>query len=604
MVRLFALLQFLLTPQVFANVVEADHIKVRVIASAPLDLSKPTQIGVHYVLDPEWHIYWKNPGDSGAAPKFKGIDIDVVGTQWPYPKRIPVTELTNYGYDQEAVIFVDLANGKKEPKLKLEWLVCKIDCIPGFATFPLDDEHVYIDKPLIDQFKERVPGVTTWKADFVSEDDTHFEFELGPPAGLDVASLASLQIFPFNGERFLTLSPKITIDGAKFKVSVPLSKNAQPDLKPKSFTVVATTTSGSTEAFDLTITPSAPDENLLAVLLFAFLGGLILNLMPCVLPVLFLKGFSFLKSQDKSAIRKSSWLYTAGVLVSFLLIGGALLAMRFAGQSIGWGFQLQNPYIVGSLALLFVVMGLSFLDLVAIEKLVPSKLMNMGSHKAFNSDFGTGVLAVIVASPCTAPFMGTALGLTLLLPPLPSLGIFLALGAGLAAPVPVLAHWPWLVNKMPRSGNWMVTFKKILSIPLFATAAWLVWVLALQTGFNQSEDQGAWNTYSTAQLQEQRKSSHVFIDFTAAWCITCQVNKRAVLNTDEIQNLFKEQEVYLFKADWTNYDKEITEALAGFQRNSVPLYVYYRRSEDKATLLPELLTKDDIYQLFEKRGSK
>lgn len=575
------------------------------ISAEPVDLEKSSRIGIHYQMDPEWHIYWKNPGDSGAAPKFNLEGGEITKIHWPFPKRIPVSSLTNYGYEKEVVIYLDLKLNSESPKLNLEWLVCKVDCVPGFGTFDLKVDKIFIESELYERFKQRWPSQKSeWTSEFRLQDKESFVFDLSPPTNESISSFSNIFIFPEDGTHFLTAAPQTTIEGQRLVARMPISTNANLVQKAHRFTVVSEKSDQEKTSFTVEVSSKTHISQYLLGLLLAFIGGLILNLMPCVFPVLFLKGYSFLKSSEQKKIRYSSWLYTAGVLFSFLIIGGLLIGLKALGHSVGWGFQLQNPYVLMVLIVLFFLMALSFLDVVNIEKLIPSSIYNLDQSKYFSGDFGTGVLAVVVASPCTAPFMGTALGLTLVLPAHLSLLIFLSIGAGLATPVPLLAHWPWLINKLPKSGPWLGKLKKVMAIPLFLTCAWLVWVFVQSKQVNGGAFDENWTAFEPSVVEMQRDKTSVFIDFTAAWCITCQVNKKTVLNTEEIQKLFSKENVYLVKADWTNYNKEITQALAGFGRNSVPLYVYYRKAEREPVILPELLTKKDIYKLFSQGDSK
>lgn len=587
--------------QAQAKVVQRDHAQVRLISETVFQTQGRVRLGVHYKLDPEWHIYWKNPGDSGAAPKFELSGGQIVNIDWPYPKRIPVSNLTNFGYEEEAVVFLDV-NFTEGPKLlDLEWLVCQVECIPGFATFDLQKDTVTVEPELFQKFTDLLPvSSTDWTFDFVSQNEKTFDFQISPPTGQTLSQIKNLFVFPDDGNNFGTKTPKSQITEESLLLQVPRSANARPQTTVHSFTVVVQDESDRWTALEATIAQDVSSESFLWGLLLALMGGLILNLMPCVFPVIFLKGYGFLKDPDKSKVRRSSWLYTVGVLLSFAVIGGVLLILRSLGHSIGWGFQLQNLYVLGFLILLFVVMALSFLDIVSFEKILPSSISRVSNSKWFSGDVGTGVLAVIVASPCTAPFMGTALGLTLLLSPIESLFIFLCLGLGLALPVPLLAHWPWLIERLPKSGPWLVKLKKAMSIPLLLTAVWLIWVFVQSATPTQDHFSENWHSFEPTKIKIEKQQRSVFVDFTAAWCITCQVNKQAVLNTAEIQQLFEKHNVYLVRADWTNHNPKITKALARFQRNSVPLYVFYEKGNESPIILNELLTKKDIQKLFKR----
>jgi thiol:disulfide interchange protein DsbD len=406
-------------------------------------------------------------------------------------------------------------------------------------------------------------------------------------------------------------------------------------------------------------------------LVFAFAGGLLLNLMPCVFPVISVKilGFAEQADEDDSSIRRHGMLFGAGVLTSMWVLAGVLLAVRAAGSQVGWGFQLQSPTFVALMALLFFGIGLNLLGVFEVG----TRLMNLGGQLQSQTPndgslgaFLTGVLATIVATPCTAPFMGAALGLALTLSTFGAVLIFTALGVGMAVPYVGLSMAPGLLQKLPEPGAWMETLKQFFSFPMFATTIWLVWVFGQQAGNGgvamllfgllllgmaawvvhrwsapqlsspvtlltrglvttmivgavaagvigagygrttsasttettaeeATEESSSWMEYSPSKVEEMRKEGRpVFVDFTAAWCLTCQVNERTVLNTDEVQDAFQERNVALIKADWTNRDPQITEALESHGRSGVPVYVLYPGDGSGPTLLPEVLTQDIV----------
>jgi thiol:disulfide interchange protein len=393
---------------------------------------------------------------------------------------------------------------------------------------------------------------------------------------------------------------------------------------------------------------SGTGETLLMMLALAFLGGAILNLMPCVFPILSLKVLSFARSTDHDR-HLHSWLYTAGVIASFVLVAGLLIVLQQAGSAIGWGFQLQSPGFVIALAYLFIAMGLSLSGVIAMG----GNLMNTGSGLAnrggLSGSFFTGVLAVVVASPCTAPFMGTALGFAASQPPQIALLIFAALGAGMAAPLLLFSYSGAARAMMPKPGPWMETLKQFLAFPLYATALWLFWVAGRQTGVNTmtvalagalalalglwlwsdsharrilailcllgaaglgsmrgldggnsggtalANDHIAWSEEQVAALRAAGKP--VFVDVTADWCITCIANETAVLFTDDIERAFAEHGVAYVVADWTNQDADIAALLKKHGRNGIPLYLAYTPDSDEPPLiLPQVLTKNTVLE--------
>lgn len=377
------------------------------------------------------------------------------------------------------------------------------------------------------------------------------------------------------------------------------------------------------------------------VLLFAVLGGLILNLMPCVFPVLSIKALSLTTSHLNTHGRHLHGLaYTLGIVLSFIAIAAALLVLRASGEALGWGFQLQSPLFIGALVYLFVVMGLSFSGFFYIG----TRLMNLGQAatqgQSLQSSFMTGVLATIVASPCTAPFMGSAVGVALTQPGIISLLIFAALGLGMALPFLLLSWWPTLSRLLPKPGPWMETFKQFLAFPLYLSATWLLWVLGRQTDINivaavvvgviliifaiwithnrahhplrlavcvaalilavaipisslKNKDQPKlWEAFSTTRLNELRQENRrVFVNLTADWCITCLANEKIALSSDVVKNAFRDNQVSYLKGDWTNYDVEITNFLNQHGRSGVPLYLFYEKGSSTPKILPQLLTE-------------
>jgi thiol:disulfide interchange protein DsbD len=403
---------------------------------------------------------------------------------------------------------------------------------------------------------------------------------------------------------------------------------------------------------------------LLLALVFAFAGGVILNLMPCVFPVLSVKVLGFVEQagQDPARARNHGLIFGAGVVVAFWILAALLLALRAGGESLGWGFQLQSPTIVALLALLLFGLGLSLSGLFDIG-LGLTRLGAAGAGRGYGDSFLTGGLAVLVATPCTAPFMGAALGFALVQPPLAGMAVFTALALGLAAPYVVLASVPGLLRRLPRPGAWMETFKQLLAFPLYATVVWLVWVFGQQVGINAVAvlllgmtllafaawlagrtgssraamvrtaavllalvaagvsvfgsravaaspealaTSSAWEPWSETRVAELRAEGRpVFVDFTAAWCLSCQVNERVALSSASVRSAFAAADVALLKADWTSRDAEIAAALEGFGRSGVPLYVLYPADPAGAPeLLPALLSPGTVVEAVERAAAR
>lgn len=392
--------------------------------------------------------------------------------------------------------------------------------------------------------------------------------------------------------------------------------------------------------------PPLATGNLIVMMLFALLGGVILNLMPCVFPVLSIKALSLTTTHlSKHGKHLHGLAYTLGIVISFMAIAALLMMLRRAGEGIGWGFQLQSPIFVGLLVYLFVLMGLSFSGVFTMG----TRLMNIGQSTteghSLSSSFMTGMLATVVASPCTAPFMGTALGFALAQPIWIAMSVFIALGLGMALPLLLLSWWPGMAEKMPRPGAWMERFKEFLAFPLFLTAAWLLWVLGRQTSSdtvaalisgvvlilfalwilkirksaltiitaliattlalilpwqthnNEDNSTTFWEPYSETKLQLLRaKEEPVFVNMTADWCITCLANEKLALSSDRFLTFLQQEEITYLKGDWTNYNPEITRLLNKHNRSGVPLYLFYPRGTGNPHILPQLLTENIVIE--------
>ena len=658
-----------------AESARADHVEAELIAENTA--LKPGENWVALRLKPDegWHTYWKNPGDTGIPTQLKWTlpkDVTAGAIQWPYPQLHKLGELAYFGYGEETLHLVQITLPANWPstrqvdlKAEAKWLVCADVCIPGKAELSLilpASASPTVDDRWIKAFanaRERLPIDAPWKSQF-STDGGDFSLSI------DGAKLegAQLSYFPYASDLLSSATAqRIAFDPNGLRLSQKLSQYFV-SAPAKAEGVLVVEQSGKTQAYELKSAPgavaivkisspvsaakAAAPITLPLVLLFAVLGGLILNLMPCVFPVLSLKAISVMQNRghETKQQRGHALAYTAGVVLSCGAVAVTLLALRAGGQAIGWGFQLQSPIFVGLLAYLMFALGLSMSGAVEFG----TRLMGVGQSltqgSGYGSSFFTGVLATIVASPCTAPFMGTALGYAITQPPLLSLSVFLALGLGLALPFLLLGFFPRLAAFLPRPGAWMETFKQVMAYPLYLTVVWLIWVLAHQTSVD-----GAgvamiglvlvafalwlWNrtgvlskilkiaalagalallahpllkstpttvasnpeqssVYSEERLQQLRAKGHtVFVDFTADWCITCKVNEQAVLKTQRIQEAFAANNVTTLVGDWTRADPAITKVLEQFGRSGVPLYlVYVNGGEPK--LLPQILTADTV----------
>ncbi len=619
-----------------------------------------------------WHTYWKNPGDAGLATTIRWeLDegIETGPLLWPTPNAYWEGELTTYGFGEEHHLLtrVSVADGAPNDALityKARWLVCKDICIPestqgSLTVAQLRNGNTDQAADVLVQALQAIPETLPQSGHFQVTDHTIETWIPLPEHWL--ASASNPQWFIAQGDtvdhatdsRWWKAANGVVHSQAKhvdFNASESLSGVLRFHADGQERALAVQLKSGAVPAQrEIWHTPDnqAPSQSLWLILLMAFVGGLILNLMPCVFPVLSLKAMNLARTGSLSEKRKESLAYTAGVVLSFLVIAASLLALRAGGAALGWGFQLQNPVVVGALASLMLVLGLALLGWSQIGMGLMGTGQSLTQQSGLRGAFFTGVLAVVVASPCSAPFMGSALGFAVLQPAPIALSIFAALGLGLAAPLAALPWVPGIAHRLPKPGPWMESVKHWMALPMLLTAVWLFWVLWRQTGLlglaaasaaaimiaigmrrkpGQSAAMGwqkalvvlggcllltpaalspqspsshdvqwqAWSQESVAQAQAENRL--VFVDFTADWCLSCIANERAVLNSQRIQALFENHDVLLLKADWTQYDPAITEALAQYGRNGVPLYLLYPRGGAAAKVLPQILSRNIVEQ--------
>jgi thiol:disulfide interchange protein DsbD len=579
----------------------------------------PIAAGVTFTMPEHWHIYWQNPGDSGIPTRLtwttpEGITAGDIA--WPAPERLTMADLVNYGYSNVVTLPVTLQQNRDgitgEISVKAAWLVCRDICIPESATLTAPLQANSAAATTLSAARAAAPTPFAGTASFTMH-EKQVTLAITPDAPWGTISDA----------RFSPLDDGIM-------ANYPAGSYAQTD-GTLTFTlprgtadpiaawrgVVHVTADGKTTAWELTATNTQPlaaatadspapamaapaPTSFIAALLLAFLGGLILNIMPCVLPILALKALALSKKAQasRSAALAQGISYTAGVVASFLLIAGVMLALKATGAAIGWGFQLQNVGFVAFLAAVMLMVSANLLGLFELPVLFGSRATGVNEDKLGGSFF-TGVLAVLVATPCTAPFMATAIGTTLSLPPAQALVVFAALGLGMAAPFLLISIWPAARRLLPKPGAWMHRFKQILAIPMLATAAWLLFVLLQLLSPTPMEVRAGHEPYSAARLSELRAAKQpVFVDATAAWCLSCKVNERVALKPAEMQQFFRDRNITMLVADWTASDPAITDYLAQFGRNGVPLYVYYP-PDGEPVVLPQVLSPSIVREAIE-----
>lgn len=581
-----------------------------VIDAARIEKDQPFFAGVTFTLPPHWHIYWQNAGDSGIAPTLawtlpEGLKAEAI--HWPVPQAIEVGGLVNYGYEREVTLLAPVAPTRGditgEMTVTAKWLVCRDICIPETATLRTMLPAQTADAPaVIEQTLAQLPqSAHPITAHYVIGDGkVTLAFNAIPGTGATTAarffpaedgiiSNSAPQSLRVEGEHAITLTTArgSTEPLAILKGVLQVTRNG----KTASYAVDALGDAAVAQAVAASAPPAAQTTGLLAALVLAFLGGLTLNIMPCVLPILALKALAVAKKANASrrvaALQGAS--YTGGVVLSFLLIASGMLALKASGQAIGWGFQLQNPWFVGALGGIMLLVAANLLGWFELPVLFGEKATGV-DDSTLRGSFLTGVLAVLVATPCTAPFMATALGATLTLPAAQALLVFASLGVGMAAPFLLISLWPAARRLLPKPGAWMHRFKQLLALPMLATAAWLFWVLVQLLSPALVAEGAAWQPYSPAKLEALRKSgTPVLVDATASWCITCKINERVALKPEPMQRFFREQNVTLLVADWTQSDPDITAWLTSFGRNGVPLVVYYPPHAEPV-VLPQILT--------------
>jgi thiol:disulfide interchange protein len=646
---------------------------------------EPFTVGIKLSMKEHWHTYWRNPGDSGEPTQvtWKLPRGFVAGDlEWPAPSLIRVGPVASFGYEGDAILLAriappsDLRSGTTvNLAADIAYIVCEKICIPGEASvslsLPVSAKSAVPANPLFDAARSKLPQPSPWRATFSAEEKA---ITLSLREGVQGDAIRAAQFFPYDNSLIDNAAQQVLrTDGQNTQISIERSQISKSiPQRIDGVLVLAEDVGGTTasHAFVFEATPSAGRATgeggmtLLYAMISALIAGVILNLMPCVFPVLSIKILHLTEHRGETPrrVRLHGMAYALGVLACFTILAGVLHGLRAAGAEVGWGFQLQSPLVVASLAFILFALGLSLSGILTIgaslTRVGGSRLLQQGG---LSGSFFAGALATVVATPCTAPFMGASIGFALTQPFAVGLAVFLALGLGLALPFLILAFVPGLQRLLPRPGRWMETLKQLLAFPLYATVAWLIWVLSFQVGSTGLLAAlaglvliafGAW-AYSASQglsavpsrafqgvaacavigvialavvigrtspiepnaevassagseaFSDQKlrallaSGEPVFVNMTAAWCITCLVNERTALSTGAVREAFASKRVTYLKGDWTNRNPEITRVLAKFGRSGVPLYVLYH-GNNEPVLLPQILTQSLVLEALEK----
>lgn len=668
--------------------VKAEHLTAEMTSLRPqLAAGGTVEAGLVLTMEEHWHVYWSNAGDSGEPPKITwtlpaGITADPM--QFPPPQRLPLGPLMDFGYETQVAfpVLLHAAAGMKPGKVhldaKVSWLVCAAQCLPGKAHLGLDVDVVpgpLPDPPLVGALGAAIKSLPQPLPASMSAS------AVGGPKALAVTvktgtEQKDVEFYPFDQDQIENAAPQ-AVEQTRDGVRVVLTRATDATELPKTLHGLLELDGGKAYELSVPVVPGAvapaastaskasasgaaaggSDVTLLGELALAFVGGLLLNLMPCVFPVLFLKGLALVNSsgETKQHQRLHGLIYTSGILVSFWAVVGVLLVLRAGGRQIGWGFQLQSPGFVAILAALVFFLALSLAGQFEIGLSLTSAGGSLAQKQGFAGSFFTGVLATVVATPCMGPFLGAAIGFALAQSILTTFLIFTALALGLALPYLLLTLQPRWTSILPRPGAWMEVLKQLTAVPLFATAIWLTWVYGqLYTGTTSADglnrmatlllsflvlaiagwalgrwparwgsgiaavalivlalalplrpasvEAEAWQPWTPETFAAARASGDpVFVDFTAAWCLSCKVNEAAVLRSSDVESKLAKGHFRLLKADWTQYDPKITAQLASVNRSGVPTYIIYPAGKaSNPDVLPELLTRDLVSKAIDK----
>lgn len=567
-----------------------------------------------------WHTYWINPGDAGEGISIdwntpNGVDISKLN--FPIPQKITYENLTDYGYKNQAIYTAtvtvddDYDGDTLTLNGKAYMLVCNDICIPEEASVTLSmpvqkDNAVKTNQSIFNRANAAMPIRVDWNANIMIDGDDA-ALVITPPVELH-NQFTEVTLFPFDWGVIDNGAQAISDIGDN-KITITQTKGDRSLLEMPQTHFLVQTANDTYLVNAYSSINVGLGANLILILIFAFLGGLILNLMPCVFPILSMKALSLVQMSgyERRHAQLSGIAYTIGVILSLLLVAGLLIFLKSTGARIGWGFQLQNPFLIFGLFTLFVAVALNLWGVFNVGGRFASIGSKMTSGNTVKSSFFTGVLAMVVATPCTAPFMATAIGFALTQNAFISLIIFAILGFGLAFPYLLLCFVPQTQKILPKPGPWMTTFKKILAIPMALSAIWLLWVFAQQTNImgGSHSNTAPFTRAGLIQILNDNPNKPVFVNMTAAWCITCLVNEKTSLSSTSVKKAFDNVSVIYVKGDWTNRNAEIAAYLNEFDRDGVPLYVYYgvangKGMRDEPIVLPQILTPSIIKNTIEK----
>lgn len=611
---------------------ETDKVKVELITDAEKANSNELHALVKLTMKNDWHTYWKNPGDSGEKTKIlwnMPSNYEAVLINQTAPETFSTEDIVQFGYGNVAYFYYKVlsdTNFQEPLELSAEWLACKDECVPEKIEIELNlanQPNLLNDDKFMNELEKAIfsfPQNIGLKGKYQITDDGLMWINADLPKSI-------IKLIDEN-TRFITNKEEIIYNSAPQKIgyngenSISILADTEENIddnlegvfiiKDKAFEIVLTPQENLEIYPEIYQTNTNKPENILWIFAMAFIGGLILNFMPCIFPILTIKAISLAQSVNNAReSRIEAIMYFLGVVISFLTIAAILAILRIQGEKIGWGFQLQSPIFITIMIVIFFVIFLLLLDIITFNNPIKSveiqgiKTIQSKSSKwqKRSSAFATGLFSVLIASPCTAPFMGIAIGYTLAKPLYIYFPVFAALSIGYALPFTMVGFFPKYIQKiLPKPGRWMIILKKIFAIPILITCIWLSWVLYSQLVHNDTTTSNTnviWEEYNQEKVKKLVDSGEkVFIDFTAKWCITCLVNKKTVLDSDDFAQVTEEKNIHLFRADWTNDDEDIEAALKKYNRNSIPLYVYYPGENSNYVLLPQILTQQQPEEFY------